>query len=276
MYSTQALKTLAQSVISLTAEVGQMLCDDYHNPDAHQVQTKANGTVVTASDKQASERLVKAISILTPECPVVSEESPFSDEVTAQTVDQFWLVDPLDGTRGFIDQAGEFSINIALIQQGTPVLGILHSPLSSTTYFAVRGQGAFKQIDGYNHAIATSALHDPLRVIIGVYHNASRYQTALEKITRCEIHKVNSAMKFGLVSEGKMDVYPRMGPTSFWDTAAGQCIVEESGGIVVDFNGNPLQYSFQPNMLNPRFIALGAHDNLQQILSYFEQIRRPS
>ncbi len=189
----------------------------------------------------------------------MSEEStdiPFSERAEWQ---RYWLVDPLDGTKEFIKRTGDFTVNIALIDNHHPVLGVVYAPTSSNCYFAMRDAGAFKQLaDGTRIALKTrSCPKDNLRVIGSRRHGVSELQTFLNRLGHFEMIAMGSSLKFCRVAEGEADVYPRFGLTSEWDTAAAQCVLEQAGGAVFDTYGLPLQYNTRDSLLNPHFLAVG-------------------
>ena len=169
---------------------------------------------------------------------------------------RYWLVDPLDGTREFIKRNGEFTVNIALIENHESVLGVIYTPVTGITHYAARGNGAFKQSpDGSTEAIHTRRKSKIATVAGSRSHRGDSLKAFLERLGDYEIISMGSSLKICLVAEGTADMYPRLGPTCEWDTAAGQAIVENSGGEVVDYNtGQPLVYN-KKDILNPWFIV---------------------
>jgi 3'(2'), 5'-bisphosphate nucleotidase len=168
-----------------------------------------------------------------------------------------WLVDPLDGTREFVNRNGEFTINIALIHRQRPVLGVLQVPATGTVYFAAEGVGAFRQAPGHTMTpIAARADHaHPLRIVASRSHRDPKLAGFFARAGEHELLGVGSALKFAQIAEGAADVYPRIGPTSEWDTAAGQAIVEMAGGHVVGRDGHPLRYNDRDTLINPDFVC---------------------
>ena len=232
-------------------------------------QIKSDLTFLTEADLIAHEIITKSLQSLTPDLPVLSEESAVIPFTKRQQWQRYWLVDPLDGTKEFIDKTDEFSINIALIEQHQPVLGLIYVPVSKTCYYAQRGQGAFKQLSNQSiHEIKVkSQWQTPLNILVSRRHNLAKINYFLEKIQDYTVIRQGSAIKFGLVAEGIADIYPRLGKTSEWDTAAGQCIVEAAGGVVMDLTGNPLRYNTKESLLNPSFLVIG--DSKQNWVEYF-------
>ena len=186
-----------------------------------------------------------------------------SEEAESQTTfntEKFWCVDPLDGTREFIAKTDDFSVNIALIENHIPVLGIIYIPVFNVFYFAVKNKGAFKKTGSTEPKkiqIRKLNANQPIVIASRRHANNEKLQKFFEAIKHYERISRGSAIKFCLIAEGNADIYPRFGETFFWDTAAGQCIVEEAGGHVMDAKGNPLRYNGARPYLNPYFFAVG-------------------
>jgi len=228
------------------------------------IEHKDDQSPLTDADLAAHDIIVAGLSKLTPEIPVLSEESgeiPF--EVRA-TWSRYWLVDPLDGTREFIKRNGEFTVNIALIESGEPVLGVIVVPLSGLAYSAVRGGGAFKQaVDGEPSPIRTRMFEDDSVVVASSRsYGSEALQGFLARLGQYRHVPLGSSLKSCMVAEGLADIYPRFGLTSEWDTAAAQCIVEQAGGLLLDLTLQPLRYNTKASLLNPPFIVVGdgSHD----------------
>ena len=223
------------------------------------VMEKTDKSPLTQADLAAHRVIVRELQSLTPEIPVLSEESaaiPFQTRTQWQT---YWLIDPLDGTKEFIKRNGEFTVNIALIHDGKPVLGVVHVPVSQVTYYGDRDQGAFKlDANGNSSAIqVTTTRETPVRVAGSRSHAGDSLLSFMDKLGQHEIVSMGSSLKLCLVAEGKADIYPRLGPTSEWDTAAAQAVVEAAGGRVTDTRMNPLTYNTKESMLNPHFFVFG-------------------
>jgi 3'(2'), 5'-bisphosphate nucleotidase len=190
---------------------------------------------------------------------VWSEESAAVDWETRRHWPSFWLVDPLDGTREFIKRNGEFTVNIALVLGHVPFLGVVHAPVLDRDYYGVAGTGAFRADGGgAGRPIRVRApVQTPVRVAGSRSHRGSSLDALLARMGEHTLVAMGSSLKFCLVAEGEADFYPRLGPTSEWDTAAAQAVVEAAGGAVVDLAGLPLRYNTRPEILNPHFIARG-------------------
>ena len=217
-------------------------------------------TPLTEADLRAHRLIVDALQELTPDLPVLSEESeqlPWSER---RTWPRYWLVDPLDGTREFISRNGEFTVNIALIRGHRPELGVVHIPVSDTTYSGVPGAGAWRETGGRARMPLTvrRLARPPLRVVGSRSHGNPALEKALNVLGPHELKPAGSSIKLCLVAEGSADLYPRLGPTSEWDIAAGQAVVEAAGGQVVRLpDGQALAYNTKADILNPEFLAYG-------------------
>jgi 3'(2'), 5'-bisphosphate nucleotidase len=213
----------------------------------------------TEADLAAQRVIGAGLKLLTPQWPMLGEES--DPEVFAQrrAWPTLWLVDPLDGTREFVKRNGEFSVNIALVEDGEPVLGVVSGPARSVLYAASRGGGAFRRgADGICRRIQMQLpAAEPLRVLGSRSFGDAKLDRKLEALGAQRRISLGSALKFGLLAEGGGDLYVRRGPTSEWDTAAGQALVLEAGGCVVDLAGKPLRYNVRDDVINPSFIAYG-------------------
>ncbi len=222
-----------------------------------QVDIKDDRSPVTAADRAAHAVIQQGLQRLTPDLPVLSEESkqiPFSER---QCWESYWLVDPLDGTKEFISRNGDFTINIALIQKHAPVVGLVHIPVENLSYYGVVGAGAYRHVTGKaSRAICVQPLAGgPVRVAASRSHRGPLLDGYLAKLGAHETLSRGSALKFCLVAEGAADVYPRLGPTSEWDTAAGHAVLLAAGGHVMAVDGSPLLYNSKESLLNPHFIA---------------------
>lgn len=222
-----------------------------------QVDIKDDRSPVTAADRAAHEIILQGLQQLTPDLPVLSEESkqiPFS---ARQRWDSYWLVDPLDGTKEFISRNGDFTINIALIQRHAPVVGLVHIPVENLSYYGVVGAGAYLHVTGQApRSIRVRPLTGKaVRVVASRSHRGPLLDGYLAKLGAHETLSRGSALKFCLVAEGAADVYPRLGPTYEWDTGAGHAVLLAAGGHVMAVDGSPLLYNSKESLLNPQFIA---------------------
>lgn len=217
---------------------------------------KADHSPLTQADLRADAVIRDGLSHLFPDIPVVSEESlPATPPAAGET---FFLVDPLDGTKEFVARTGEFTVNIALIRLGVPVAGVVFAPALGELYCAAEGAGAFRREAGRLHPIQASP-YDPahaLRIVGSRSHGGARLAAWLDTLPmEHSFQPAGSALKFCRIAEGAAHLYPRLGPTCLWDTAAAQCVLEQAGGQVTDLRGLRLRYEPRPDWLNPEFAA---------------------
>ncbi len=222
------------------------------------VQHKDDASPLTAADLAAHRCIVAGLTALTPAIPVLSEESKGTDIAARRQWARFWLVDPLDGTREFVKRNGEFTVNIALIDGGVARFGVIQQPVTGALWHGAPGQGAFRREGGGDVAIQVRApAAAPLRVAASRSHRDARTQALIDALPGAEVIGCGSSLKFCRIAEGALDLYPRFGPTSEWDTAAGQAILEAAGGAVLDPQGRPFRYNQRETLLNGDFVALG-------------------
>ncbi len=223
-----------------------------------QVTYKEDRSPLTAADKASHELLLRRLTGLTPGIPVVSEESSSRPDPGAALDGQFWLVDPLDGTKEFLKRSGNFTVNVALIRNGQPVVGAVFAPVPNLAYFAQRGSGAWRQESGAEaiRIHTRPAVANRLRIVASKDHAGPEVKALLERFPTAEITSIGSSLKFCMVAEGRADFYPRFVGTMEWDTAAAQCVVEESGGRVLRLDGAPLSYG-KRDWRNPAILTIG-------------------
>jgi 3'(2'), 5'-bisphosphate nucleotidase len=254
------LAQLIDPVVALASEAGQAILEVYASE--FDVQAKDDQSPLTQADLASHHIIVEGLNTLTPDLPILSEESGLPGFAERGKWDPYWLIDPLDGTKEFVSRNGEFTVNIALIEDHQPVLGVVHVPVRNTTYAGCQGLGADKRVDGNEPqpigVAKTSA--SPVRVVGSRSHRGTSLDRFLEELGNFEMHPTGSSLKFCLVAEGVADVYPRLGPTSEWDTAAAQAVVEQAGGVVLELDGTPLSYNNKPDILNPYFLVAGPMD----------------
>ena len=222
------------------------------------VQNKDDRSPLTAADLASHRCIVAGLGALTPRIPVLSEESKDTDIAARREWKTFWLVDPLDGTREFIKRNGEFTVNIALVEGGVATFGVIQQPATGALWHGTLGEGAFaRDADGADVALhVRKPAAAPLRIAASRSHRDERTQALLDALGG-EAVACGSSLKFCRIAEGGIDLYPRFGPTSEWDTAAGQAIVEAAGGAVLDPRGRPLRYNQRETLLNGDFLAFG-------------------
>jgi 3'(2'), 5'-bisphosphate nucleotidase len=226
----------------------------YDGAAATQVREKDDRSPVTLADEVAHTILLEGLRRIDPDTPVVSEEAEAASFDARRTWRRFWLVDPLDGTKEFIKRRAEFTVNVALIEEGEPVLGVVLAPALDLLYWAVKGGGAWREAKAsaperiYSRAPAPGT---PLTVVESLSHPSSELEEYLQTIPVARRVKAGSSLKFCWVAEGRADIYPRLGPTMEWDVAAGDCIYRQSGRD--GERRSPLTYN-KPDLRNPSFI----------------------
>lgn len=242
-------------IVAMARDAGRVILPYYDNPE---VSDKHDGSPVTAADHAAEAVIVPALQALTPEIPVVAEESVAAGRIPDVSGGRFWLVDPLDGTKEFIQKRGDFTVNIGLVQDGAPVLGVVHTPVDGMVWAGAVGSGAWEEdSDGRRRPIAVRRA-DPagLTVVASKSHRNPELEAYIATLAVRESVSRGSALKFCLVARGEADIYPRTGPTMEWDTAAGHAVLLAAGGSLTDFDGGPFRYS-KPDFRNGFFIARG-------------------
>lgn len=253
----QDIKELLDPVIQIAYEAGRKIMGVYEREFS--VEEKSDNTPLTEADMAAHYAIEKGLTELTPEFPILSEESAPTSFAERASWSRYWLVDPLDGTREFIKRNGEFTVNIALIENHQAVMGFVYAPVVGALYYAAKGMGAYKR-EGLEEPLPIHVCdhrRDKLIVAGSRSHASQEFLQFLDNVGEHEIISMGSALKSCLVAEGAADIYARLGPTSEWDTAAAQCIVEEAGGRITKTDMTTLQYNTKDNLLNPHFFVYG-------------------
>lgn len=241
-------------IIDIAQAAGEKILEVRKRP--YDVSRKKDRSPVTEAD-YASHHLIQTMLADVSDTPFLSEESSSIPFEKRREWEQFWIVDPLDGTQGFIRGSDDFTVNIALIEDGMPSLGVVHVPTKNESYYASRSHGAHK-ITGDGKATRIKARTKPAKeptVAISVMHSGTTYHRMLEHLGPHKVVKRDSIIKSCMVAEGIADMYARFGPTGEWDTAAGQCILEEAGGRLTDMRGEPFRYNTKESLINPPFMA---------------------
>lgn len=251
------LDRLLPEIVALADRAGAVILEHYQGDVA--VRAKADASPVTAADEAAEAVILARLAELTPEIPVVAEETVAAGHVPEIGDGPFWLVDPLDGTKEFLSRNGEFTVNIALIEGREPILGVVLAPARDQAWWGARGRGATaRDADVGTHAIAVrKAPAGGLVAIASRSHRDAETQAFLDQAGVGKCISAGSSLKFCLVAEGKADLYPRFGRTMEWDVAAGHAVLAAAGGRVTTRDGAPLLYR-KPGFENPPFIARGA------------------
>lgn len=251
------LPTLSAETVRIAKRAGDAILDIYRQD--FEVVTKDDDSPLTQADLASHRVIVDALRALTPDIPVLSEESGDISDEERLGWSRYWLIDPLDGTKEFVNRNGEFTVNIALIDEHRPILGTVHVPVLEQTYAGIVGMGAWRQ-DGEDRPVPIATRRPPAEVpvIVGSRSHANpKLEQCLAGIGAYEMISMGSSLKFCRVAEGVADLYPRLGPTSEWDTGAAQAVVEAAGGQVLGLEGDALPYNRKADILNPWFIVVG-------------------
>lgn len=253
-------KSLIEPLVSLAIEAGKAILAVYETD--FDVEKKADTSPLTKADLASNRCIVQKLVGLTPDIPVITEEAGLPEFEVRRQWRRYWLIDPLDGTKEFVSRNGEFTVNIALIENGRPVLGVVHVPVQGKTYIGCAGVGAELRENGKaaRRIRVSDRTAEPVRVVGSRSHRGSSLDAFLDRLGEFEMHPMGSSLKFCVVAEGLADVYPRLGPTSEWDTAAAQAVVEQAGGKVLELDGKPLSYNSKSDILNPHFLVVGPQD----------------
>ncbi len=269
------LHILLPHVIEIAMQAGVATLDFYGgSAEKLNVTKKQDSTLLTQADLTAHAVIdadLKALSLF----PVLSEEGELFDDKTRFSWPTYWLVDPLDGTRGFVERRGEFTVNIALIHQHQPVLGVIYAPQLDALYYAIKGDKAYhRYAKAQPLVLSTRAIDwENYKILLGHYQHARPLVELVHQLDGAELEHINSSLKFCVIAQGEADCYPRLGKTSEWDTAAAQCILQSAGGRVVDFSGQPLQYNAKSSLINPPFLAVGDVSAIPPLLDLIKNIR---
>jgi 3'(2'), 5'-bisphosphate nucleotidase len=270
--SSADLAVLLPQIVELAHLAGAAIMRIYHSDNFGET-SKADNSPLTLADLAAHNCIVAGLNKLQPAYPVLSEEDAHIPYVERKQWTCFWLVDPLDGTKEFVKRNGEFTVNIALIENGVPILGVVYAPVLNVCYFAARGTGAFIQRDT-NKAVAIQVIsHTPghvVKVVASRSHSDERTEHLLKELGKYECISMGSSLKLCLVAEAAAHFYPRLGPTMEWDTAAAHAVVNEAGGKVCDASGQSLKYN-KADLHNPEFMVMGKTDAALMQLSFFKE-----
>lgn len=247
---------LADQITLIARAAGELIMARYQA--GFEVLVKADDSPVTIADQEANDYIVSALIALTPDTPIIAEESVTGEE-TPESLPEFWLVDPLDGTKEFINRNGDFTVNIALIQHGTPTLGVVHPPVHGTAYISTgEGEALFEDVEGARSVIKARPMQvDRPVALVSRSHRSPETDQFLERFERFEAISRGSSLKFCTLAAGEADLYPRFGRTMEWDTAAGHAVLIAAGGRVETLDEAPLRYG-KRGLENPHFVAWGA------------------
>jgi len=256
-----------EKITQIAVEAGQRIMAFYEGEA--QVTYKDDHSPLTLADQASHEHIAASLAEAFPDIPLVSEEGHLPAFEERQAMRRFWLVDPLDGTKEFIKRNGEFTVNIALIDAGQPVMGVVVIPAMARIYAAARGQGAWLSQPNAETvrlvADDTFALDD-LAVSVSRSHPSGKLDEYLRGFSGLRLTPLGSSLKFCYIAEGRVDFYPRFGPLMEWDTAAAHVVVEESGAVVAGLDGQPLRYN-KPDMRHQGFLAASCPALLEELFA---------
>ncbi|MES3007246.1 MAG: 3'(2'),5'-bisphosphate nucleotidase CysQ [Pseudomonadota bacterium] len=260
-------EALLAAVTGIARCAGEEILDVYRRSGDIVSQAKGDDSPLTEADTRANALIARELQRLTPAIPLLSEESTLPPYALRQSWSEYWLIDPLDGTKEFINRNDEFTVNIALVRDGVPVLGVVHAPALAMTWTGLLGSGAWKQEGmGELRAIATAPMpaesrSGKIRVVASRRHGGEALQSMLDTLTQqfndVALVNMGSSLKICILAEGGADLYPRLAPTSEWDTAAAQAVLCAAGGKVCQTDFSPLRYNSKDDILNPSFLAMG-------------------
>lgn len=250
-----------QQVVDIARRAGAAIMEVYRSGDTGET-SKADNSPLTLADLAAHRTIVEALTRLTPEIPVLSEEAADIPYPERAQWTRFWLVDPLDGTKEFIKRNGEFTVNIALVENGEPVMGVVYAPVPDVCYYGARSEVACVQrgnAPAQSVMVQPHTAGKPIKVVASRSHSDARTEALLKQLGDYQCISMGSSLKLCLVAEGAAHFYPRLGPTMEWDTAAAHAIVNAAGGMVCDLAGEELRYN-KADLHNPEFLVLSPAD----------------
>lgn len=251
------IKELLEASVTIAKDAGLKILNIYENEDfSKTIDFKADDSPLTIADKASHIIIAEALEKLAPDIPVMSEEGRAIEFEERKDWDYYWCVDPLDGTKEFINRNGEFTVNIALINKNRTVFGVIYAPVLDVSYYGIVGEGATIIRDGQQSELKVNNKTENQIAVRSKSHANPAEDELYKQFNIVDQISVGSSLKFCMVAEGKADIYYRHGPTMEWDTAAGQAIVEASGGVVLDADGNPFAYN-KENLLNGSFLVKG-------------------
>jgi len=260
MEDIQIKSDLIEQLIEISKEAGKAILEVYNTNFDYQI--KEDLSPLTKADTLSNNIICEKLKVITPDIPILSEENSDIPFNIRSSWEQYWLVDPLDGTKEFIKKNGEFTVNIALIENNTPIFGIIHLPVTNETYWGSSTKGSF-YIKGNNQETklcVENNIRSQVRIVASRSHPSKMLDTLLEEIGEYKIITKGSSLKFCLIAKGQADIYPRLGPTSEWDIAAGHAIVKFAGGSLLTIDGESMQYNLTENNLNPYFVVASRED----------------
>ena len=260
-------KIILPKIVAIAEKAGQAIMAVYSDAVV-EVMHKQDSSPLTQADLAADKVIAVGLAELDLDWPVLSEESAKITYGDRKHWRHFWLIDPLDGTKEFINRNGEFTVNIALIENGQPILGVVYAPALDVCYFAAQGVGAFVRRgteEVQSLSVKSRVCGETITVVASRSHCNARTEALLKKLDNCLRISMGSSLKLCLIAEGRANFYPRLGPTMEWDTAAAHAVVKFSGGVVCDSSGVELSYN-KADLHNPEFFVMAQSDELLRSL----------
>jgi len=257
------LSILAEQIVQISKDAGDVIMDVYNNYEDIGVQQKNDDSPLTLADQKANDVIMAGLKSLNVQYPIISEENKAIPYDQRKDYNRLWIVDPLDGTKEFIKRNGEFTVNIALIENGRVILGVIYAPAMDLTYWAAEGHGSFKEVNGQFEKIMASKFSSTdkaIKVVCSRSHLNDATQKVVDAFDQAELVPTGSSLKIALLAEGAADFYPRLGPTMEWDIAAAQIILEAAGGALIRVDDKTTMKYNREDMLNPSFLAFGQTD----------------
>jgi len=252
------MESLVEEIKEIAVKAGDEILKIYADESLFGIEKKSDDSPLTKADQQSNAIIVDGLERLSTQYPIISEENKLIEYSERKNYKTFWLVDPLDGTKEFIKRNGEFTVNIALISEQKPVLGVVYVPVTGEMYWAEKNKGAFYSKDGKTKELCanTFTMKDKgLKVVCSRSHINQETQDFIAQLQNPDTVSKGSSLKFLILANGGAELYPRIGPTMEWDTAAAHIVLEEAGGSVIEYGKDtPLVYN-KENLLNPYFIA---------------------
>tara|TARA_B100001123_G_C15110047_1_gene947085 strand:- start:30 stop:851 length:822 start_codon:yes stop_codon:yes gene_type:complete len=264
MHDIQITIGLIEQLIEITKEAGKAILEVYNTNFDYQI--KEDLSPLTKADTLSNKIICERLKALTPDTPILSEESSDVPFHTRSLWKQYWLVDPLDGTKEFINRNGEFTVNIALINNNEPVFGVIYIPVNNRLFWGSRNYGSYEINNGIGERQIHVADKNLKKIACSRSHGNPEFNNFLEKLDTYSTIKIGSSLKFCLIANGEIDIYPRLGPTSEWDIAAGEAILRSAGGCIIDLEEKNILYN-KKNIINPSFIAASNLHTAGEILN---------
>ena len=267
----QIKSELIEQLIEISKEAGKAILEVYNTNFDYQI--KEDLSPLTKADTISHNIICERLKVLTPDIPILSEENSDIPFNIRSLWKQYWLVDPLDGTKEFIKRNGEFTVNIALINNNEPVFGIIYIPVTNHLFWGSKVHGAYEIKNGMNQRKIHVSTKNTKKVAASRSHSNTEINNFLEKLDTYTIVNMGSSLKFCLIANGEIDIYPRLGSTSEWDIAAGEVILRSAGGCIIDLEGKNILYN-KKNIINPSFIAASNLNIAEEILDLINHERK--